>query len=162
MTKGYAAPYWGRGQRFGLADIGHGRAYWWGTKDIPAGASGSRRLGKERIAGLFAGWADEAQEAIRVTPEVTIVSITARDRPFLQRWGTGRMTPLGDAAHPMLVSLGQGAALTIEDAVVLAEHLKGATELPSALAGLRGPAPPRGNSAKGAAGLPGGAGGSSR
>ncbi|WP_102925320.1 FAD-dependent monooxygenase [Streptomyces noursei] len=143
MTKGYAAHYWGRGQRFGLADIGHGRAYWWGTKNIPAGASGSRRSGKEQIAGLFAGWADEVQEAIRVTPEDTIVSITAQDRPFLQRWGTGRMTLLGDAAHPMLVSLGQGAALAIEDAVVLAEHLKEATELPSALRGYEDQRRPR-------------------
>ncbi|MER6032249.1 FAD-dependent monooxygenase [Streptomyces sp. NPDC001851] len=143
MTKGYAAHYWGRGQRFGLADIGHGRAYWWGTKNIPAGASVSRRFGKEQIIRLFAGWADEVQEAIRVTPEETIVRITAQDRPFLQRWGTGRTTLLGDAAHPMLVSLGQGAALAIEDAVVLAEHLKEATDLPSALRGYEDQRRPR-------------------
>ncbi|MEV0637372.1 FAD-dependent monooxygenase [Streptomyces sp. NPDC050619] len=143
MTKGYAAHYWGRGQRFGLADIGHGRAYWWGTKNIPAWVSGSPRLGKEKIAGLFAGWADEVREAIRVTPEETIVSITAQDRPFLERWGTGRMSLLGDAAHPMLVSLGQGAALAIEDAVILAEHLKEATDLSSALRGYEDQRRPR-------------------
>lgn len=143
MTKGYAAHYWGRGQRFGLADIGHGRAYWWGTKNVPPGASGRLRGGKEGLAGLFAGWADEVQEAIRVTPEETIVRITAQDRPYLQRWGTGRMTLLGDAAHPMLVSLGQGAALAIEDAVVLAEHLKGARDLSSALRGYEDERRPR-------------------
>ncbi|WP_406063754.1 FAD-dependent monooxygenase [Streptomyces sp. NBC_01077] len=143
LTKGYAAHYWGRGQRFGLADIGHGRAYWWGTKNVPAWVSGNPRLGKEKIAGLFAGWADEVQEAIRVTPEETIVTINAQDRPFLQRWGTGRMTLLGDAAHPMLVSLGQGAALAIEDAVVLAEHLKDATDLSSALRGYEDERRPR-------------------
>lgn len=83
------------------------------------------------------------QEAIRVTPEETIVTINAQDRPFLQRWGTGRMTLLGDAAHPMLVSLGQGAALAIEDAVVLAEHLKDATDLSSALRGYEDGMRPR-------------------
>ncbi|MCX4985367.1 FAD-dependent monooxygenase [Streptomyces sp. NBC_00250] len=143
LTKGYAAHYWGRGQRFGLADIGHGRAYWWGTKNVPDWVSGTPRLGKEKIAGVFAGWADEVQEAIRVTPEETIVTITAQDRPFLQRWGTGRTTLLGDAAHPMLVSLGQGAALAIEDAVVLAEHLKDATDLPAALRGYEDERRPR-------------------
>ncbi|WP_316520453.1 FAD-dependent oxidoreductase [Kitasatospora brasiliensis] len=143
LTKGYAAHYWGRGQRFGLADIGHGRAYWWATKNVPSWATRRRPFDKEEIAGLFAGWADEVREAIRVTPEETIVSITAKDRPFRQRWGTGRMTLLGDAAHPMLVSLGQGAALAIEDAVVLAEHLRGATDLPSALRGYEDQRRPR-------------------
>ena len=44
----------------------------------------------------------------------------AQDRPPLSRWGRGRVTLLGDAAHPMLPSLGQGANSAIEDAVVLA------------------------------------------
>ena len=143
LTKGYAAHYWGRGRRFGLADIGHGRAYWWGTRNIPAGASVNRRSGKAEIAGHFAGWADEVREAIRVTPEETIVRITAQDRPYLRQRGSGRVTLLGDAAHPMLVSLGQGAALAIEDAVVLAEHLKGATDLTAALRGYEDQRRPR-------------------
>ncbi|MFD0384884.1 FAD-dependent monooxygenase [Streptomyces stramineus] len=36
------------------------------------------------------------------------------------------MTLLGDAAHPMLTALGQGAAMAVEDAVALAESLAGA------------------------------------
>ncbi|MFI0981729.1 FAD-dependent monooxygenase [Streptomyces sp. NPDC021093] len=143
LTKGYAAHYWGRGQRFGLADIGHGRAYWWATKNVPDWVTGKPRLGKEKVAGLFAGWADEVREAIRVTPEETIVSITAQDRPYLQRWGTGRTTLLGDAAHPMLVSLGQGAALAIEDAVVLAQHLKATADPVAALRGYEDERRPR-------------------
>ncbi|MFJ2262631.1 FAD-dependent monooxygenase [Streptomyces sp. NPDC087844] len=143
MSKGYAAHYWGRGQRFGLADIGHGRAYWWATKNVPPGASGHLRRGKEGLAGLFAGWADEVREAIRTTPEESIVHITAQDRPFLQRWGTGRTTLLGDAAHPMLVSLGQGAALAIEDAVVLAQHLRATADPVAALRGYEDERRPR-------------------
>jgi salicylate hydroxylase len=41
------------------------------------------------------------------------------DRPPLQRWGRGPVTLLGDAAHPMLPFLAQGAAMAIEDAAVL-------------------------------------------
>lgn len=133
MTKGYAAHYWGRGERFGLADIGHGRAYWWGTKNVPATTTGNRRVSKAEIARVYDGWADEVRQVIRATPEESIVSIMAQDRPFLEQWGSGRMTLLGDAAHPMLVSLGQGAALAIEDAVVLAESVRGATDLSQAL-----------------------------
>ena len=42
------------------------------------------------------------------------------DRDPLARWGTGHVTLLGDAAHPMLPYLGQGACMAIEDGCVLA------------------------------------------
>jgi salicylate hydroxylase len=42
------------------------------------------------------------------------------DRPPLRRWGRGPVTLVGDAAHPMLPFLAQGAATAIEDAAVLA------------------------------------------
>ena len=40
-------------------------------------------------------------------------------RDPLSEWGTGRITLLGDAAHPMLPHTGQGAAQALEDAVAL-------------------------------------------
>jgi len=45
------------------------------------------------------------------------------DRARLRRWGKGPVTLLGDAAHPMLPFLAQGAAMAIEDAYVLAHEL---------------------------------------
>jgi salicylate hydroxylase len=45
------------------------------------------------------------------------------DRPPLAHWGKGPVTLLGDAAHPMLPYLAQGAAMAIEDAAVLAQRL---------------------------------------
>jgi 2-polyprenyl-6-methoxyphenol hydroxylase-like FAD-dependent oxidoreductase len=45
------------------------------------------------------------------------------DRDPLPRWSSGRVTLLGDAAHPMLPFLGQGGAMAIEDAIVLAGAL---------------------------------------
>jgi salicylate hydroxylase len=45
------------------------------------------------------------------------------DLPPLGRWGQGVVTLLGDAAHPMLPFLAQGAAMAIEDAAVLADRL---------------------------------------
>lgn len=43
--------------------------------------------------------------------------------PALPRWSAGRVTLLGDAAHPMLPYLAQGGVLALEDALVLAECL---------------------------------------
>jgi len=45
------------------------------------------------------------------------------DRDPLRQWSIKRVTLLGDAAHPMLPALGQGAAMAIEDAYVLARAL---------------------------------------
>jgi salicylate hydroxylase len=45
------------------------------------------------------------------------------DRDPLPRWSSGRVTILGDAAHPMLPFLAQGAAMAIEDAYVLARQI---------------------------------------
>ena len=45
------------------------------------------------------------------------------DREPLKTWSVGRITLLGDAAHPMLPFLGQGGAMAIEDAYVLSREL---------------------------------------
>jgi salicylate hydroxylase len=50
------------------------------------------------------------------------------DRDPLESWSDGRITLLGDAAHPMLPALGQGAAMAIEDAYMLARALLSAPE----------------------------------
>jgi salicylate hydroxylase len=56
-------------------------------------------------------------------------------RDPLPRWSKGRVTLLGDACHPMTPFMAQGAAMAIEDAVVLARALEniGTTDVPQAL-----------------------------
>lgn len=55
------------------------------------------------------------------------------DRPPLAGWGAERTTLVGDAAHPMLPFLAQGAAAALEDAVVLSRKLANANDVPAAL-----------------------------
>ena len=55
------------------------------------------------------------------------------DREPVKNWSRGRVTLLGDAAHPMLQYLAQGACMATEDAVVLAEKVEAAPgDLPAA------------------------------
>jgi 2-polyprenyl-6-methoxyphenol hydroxylase-like FAD-dependent oxidoreductase len=49
---------------------------------------------------------------------------TIADRDPVEKWGEGRATLLGDAAHPMLQYMAQGACMALEDAVTLREALK--------------------------------------
>ena len=46
------------------------------------------------------------------------------DKKPVKNWTVGRVTLLGDAAHPMLPNLGQGGAQALEDALVLARCLQ--------------------------------------
>ena len=46
------------------------------------------------------------------------------DRDPIEHWGEGPMTLLGDAAHPMMQYLAQGACMALEDAVTLGEAVK--------------------------------------
>ena len=55
------------------------------------------------------------------------------DRDPLPHWGTGAVTLIGDAAHPMLPHTGQGAAQAIVDAVTLGRMLRPDADIESAL-----------------------------
>jgi 2-polyprenyl-6-methoxyphenol hydroxylase-like FAD-dependent oxidoreductase len=123
VVPGYAGHYWGKGQRFGLIDIGGGRVYWWGSKNMPVEQTRAWRGGRAEILAAFGGWAPEIIEVINITPDHAIVSVPAQDRPFLEQWGSGPVSLLGDAAHPMQTSLSQGASSAVEDGYVLAEAI---------------------------------------
>jgi 2-polyprenyl-6-methoxyphenol hydroxylase-like FAD-dependent oxidoreductase len=55
------------------------------------------------------------------------------DRPAARTWVQGRVALLGDAAHPMLPYLAQGAAMALEDATVLASSVAMHSDWHSAL-----------------------------
>jgi salicylate hydroxylase len=75
----------------------------------------------ERLAASFAGSATALRDLIACAPQWRVWSLF--DREPLRRWGEGPITLLGDAAHPMLPFLAQGAAMAIEDAAILAAEL---------------------------------------
>lgn len=54
------------------------------------------------------------------------------DRDPVRTWSDGRVTLLGDAAHPMLQYMAQGAAMAMEDAVTIAYHVAKAPSLSEA------------------------------
>jgi salicylate hydroxylase len=79
-------------------------------------------------------WAPQAL-ALVGRPEAWLKWALFRRRP-LMRWSKGCVTLIGDAAHPMLPYLAQGAAMAIEDAAVLAQCLaRMPDDVPRALRG---------------------------
>jgi salicylate hydroxylase len=65
------------------------------------------------------------------------------DRDPIGSWTRGRVTLLGDAAHPMLQYLAQGACQAIEDALALARHTTAAADVRDAFAGYEDERVPR-------------------
>ena len=124
---------WGRGAEFGLASIGNGRAYWYFSRNAPEGAPESPTGRKREVLEHLQGWYAPARTAVEATAESKILRTDLYDREPAKRWGQGRVTLLGDAAHPMTPHLGQGACQAIEDAVVLADSLRGAGSVVTAL-----------------------------
>ena len=77
----------------------------------------------EELLAAYEGWNDDLIRLFKMTDPSQTFKWGLFDHDPLTRWSTSRATLLGDAAHPMLPFLSQGAAMAIEDAYVLAEAL---------------------------------------
>lgn len=81
----------------------------------------------------FKGAAREVQLLIDAIPEEECFKWGMFGREPMKTWTVGRVSLLGDAAHPMLPFLGQGAGMAIEDGIVLARCLTAADTAEEAL-----------------------------
>jgi salicylate hydroxylase len=87
----------------------------------------------DELRASFAGYHEEARTLLAATDAALKTALFDRDP--LPGWSRGRVTLAGDAAHPMMPFMAQGAAMGIEDAVVLARCLEGVSgrDVPAAL-----------------------------
>lgn len=81
----------------------------------------------------YAGWHPIIQTIIDAANKDQCYRWSLFNRPPIRRWSTGRVTLLGDAAHPTLPYLAQGAVMAIEDGAVLARSLAMSDTIPAAL-----------------------------
>lgn len=119
IRKGYNSETWGHGSRFGILDIGHGRFTWYATANGPQEDASPSRQRKKDLLQRFARWHEPIPDLIESSE--FILDNGAYDLEPLPRWTAGRVTLLGDAAHPCTPNLGQGGCMALEDALVLAK-----------------------------------------
>ncbi|MBD2094951.1 FAD-dependent monooxygenase [Trichocoleus sp. FACHB-591] len=118
--------FWGKGNRFGYFDVGDGRFSFYAFQNTAMGGEDASQGGALlMLRSLASNYAEPVPTIVNSLGEYPIYRDDIFDRePLGQQWGKGRVTLIGDAAHPVQPSLGQGGCMAIEDAFELAKQLK--------------------------------------
>ena len=120
-----AGEWWATDTVAGLLPLAGGLVYWYVAC---RGEADPAEL--ERHLSHFS---DPLPRIVSATALADVLCHRLYDRQPVKRWGDGRATVLGDAAHPMLPFLGQGACSALEDAVALGEAVAQAPDPRAAL-----------------------------
>lgn len=124
----------GEGKNFAIIDVGDGFTCWTATAlSKSARLSESPEQAKSRVLTEFCGWPEPFEKIVQATDASRIVERGIFDRQAVEHWSQGRVTLLGDAAHPMRPALGQGTGMAFEDAYELSACLALGLNLEEAL-----------------------------
>jgi 2-polyprenyl-6-methoxyphenol hydroxylase-like FAD-dependent oxidoreductase len=111
----------GAGSLFLMVPIGGGRAYCFAG--VNARGKVVDRPDHGRLLAMFEDYADPVPEVLATLEGPEQLYHSLLEDLSVPTWGRGRAVLVGDAAHAMLPSMAQGAALATEDAIVLADLL---------------------------------------
>jgi salicylate hydroxylase len=100
---------------------------------------------REEVLARFGDYNPVVTGLIEAAPAEALFKWGLFDREVRDVWHEGPFVLLGDAAHPMLPFLGQGAGLVIEDAAILARAVTEKPGLPEALRAYEAARKPRAN-----------------
>jgi salicylate hydroxylase len=87
----------------------------------------------EKLKADYKGWHTIIQAIIDAADKDQCYRWSLHNRPPIKKWSTTRATLLGDAAHPTLPYLAQGAVMAIEDGAVLTRALSMTDKIANAL-----------------------------
>ncbi|MBB6563843.1 2-polyprenyl-6-methoxyphenol hydroxylase-like FAD-dependent oxidoreductase [Acidovorax soli] len=125
----------GLGKRLGIMPISHEKLYLFGTVAEPEGRWIDPALWPETMRARFAEFGGPARPFLDELSAHSEVLYTAVEEVVMPLpWHQGRVVLIGDAAHASTPFMGQGGALAVQDAVVLARLLAQEPSLPAALA----------------------------
>jgi 2-polyprenyl-6-methoxyphenol hydroxylase-like FAD-dependent oxidoreductase len=123
----------GDGCTFGLVPIGAGRTY--GFAYVVQPRFHDQLAGRlERLRNRFAPFGGRVPEYLASLERDDQVICSAMEWAEFEKWHTGRVVLVGDAAHASSPMMGQGGCMAMEDACVLAQELRAAATIEGALA----------------------------
>lgn len=119
---------WGPAGLFGLFPC-NDRLFWWASEVRPEGEPDPAGGRKADLLATYGDWPESIRAVIENTPDEQIFRGDLYHRRPAKTWSQGRVTLLGDAAHPTMPAFGQGAGMAIEDGAVLARELGAVKDL---------------------------------
>ncbi|MDZ8049968.1 MAG: FAD-dependent oxidoreductase [Aulosira sp. ZfuVER01] len=132
FNSSYIKEFFGSGKAFGFMMLGKNRMYWYAAAKAPEAQPDSALGRKRELEQMFQDWFPSIPELIAATDEANILKTDLYDRIPSRPWGKQNVTLLGDAAHPMLPTLGQGACMALEDALIITKCLQAQSDPTSA------------------------------
>ena len=112
----------GPGDRFGI-HAGHRWSLWFAALVGPPGDGEAREPKKQTLKERFRRFGGAVEGFIDGTDETAIEATDVEDLDPLERWVSGRVVLIGDAAHASTPNLGRGGGDALEDGIVLANCL---------------------------------------
>ncbi|KAF8243105.1 FAD/NAD(P)-binding domain-containing protein [Wilcoxina mikolae CBS 423.85] len=91
---------------------------------------------KQELIDTYKGWDPVLHKLFKLIPDETVLKWKLCTHDFLDTWVRGNVALLGDACHPMLPYIAQGAAQAVEDAAILAlllSEVTSAKDIPQVL-----------------------------
>lgn len=116
--------YIGKDGRLGVFETGHDTRYWFFIANEQRPLEQALLTDPDEVLELMAEWPANLRAVVAGSDKGAVTRVSFFDRKVSATWGRGRITLIGDAVHPFLPNLGQGACQSIEDAHSLAAGLK--------------------------------------
>lgn len=122
----HCTKWWGRDRHIVIYFVTRNRDEVYFVTSVPepnwTDESWSMKGDLEELRQAFVGFHPQVRAVLEACPEVHKWAINVREP--LPRWCEGRVVLLGDACHPMTPYMAQGAATSMEDAMILARCLQ--------------------------------------
>jgi 2-polyprenyl-6-methoxyphenol hydroxylase-like FAD-dependent oxidoreductase len=124
---------WGKGQMFGITPMEPGRTNWYAAVRHESPRNDADQALQDLLR-MYEGWPLPIEEVLSLTKPETLLQHQVFDlAPPLRSYVRGNAVLVGDAAHAMTPSLGQGACQALIDGVTLAAVLAEQDDVAAAL-----------------------------
>ena len=130
----------GRRNAFLTIPIDEDRVYCYCDHVSPPDHDTPERVPTQRLSELFVEFAEPAATLLEAPADIHVSTI---EEVALDRWAHEHVVLIGDAAHATSPNMAQGAAMALEDALVLTDCLHGIAAIPDAIAAFEAQRRPR-------------------
>lgn len=123
---------WGGKGRFGIVPLAENKIYWFACINANQNDMRMKQFTINDLKNLFVAYHNPIAEILKETKDENLIWNDIIDLKPIRQYAFKNIVLIGDAAHATTPNLGQGACQAIEDAVILADEIKGDADIAKA------------------------------